>query len=71
MYYSIAVIVTLSLSSCAVGNANNLPAGFNLYGESIECPARVCTNIFIDSDVYKGMHILQPNNNIENSIIRF
>jgi hypothetical protein len=71
MHHSLAIIVTLSLSSCAVGNANNLRKSFNLYDESIECPASVCTNIFIDSDVYKGMHILQPNNNIEDSIIRF
>ncbi len=70
--YSAAIFIALTLSSCATGNAGELQFIPTKTFESIECPARWCINIHVDSDIYRGTHILQPElNDIENTVIRF
>ena len=73
MYHAPIIVSTVFLASCAVSNASNsLSNTTNNIVESIECPVRVCTNIHIDSDIYRGTHILSVNpNTLEDSILRF
>jgi len=72
MHYSTVIIASLILSACAVSNASNLILKADDYRESLQCPANICINIHTDSKIYRGTHILQPNNiNIEDAMTRF
>lgn len=71
MYYSSIIILTLSLAACAAGNASQMHK-FDNVGESIECPARVCSSFHANKSIYRGTHILQPDTtNIEDTFTRF
>ena len=75
MYHAPIIISTVFLASCAVSNASNSLNNTNTTNnivEIIECPVRVCTNIHVDSDVYRGTHILSVSpNTLEDSLLRF
>ena len=72
MYYSPSIVMALILASCAVSNAGNTVYFTDELYESLECPISICMQLPHDNDLYRGTHILQPDNvNVDDSLMRF